>query len=105
MQNIFKIVLVALLLTTLSHAYSSRYIKKIQTELTELGFYPGYIDGKMGPNTREAIKAFQKSIGKRPTGRVTKTLSWQLHNAVNSCAAGFSHEAEEYNGIRKPESD
>jgi len=103
MQKIVKIVFVSLFLSTLAYGYSHKYIKKIQTELTELGFYPGYIDGKMGPNTAEAIKAFQKSIGRRPTGRITKGLYWQLKNAVNSCTAGFSPEAEEYNGIKNPD--
>ncbi len=105
MKTIIKIVMVTLLFSALAYGYSSKYIEKIQTQLTELGFNPGIIDGKMGPDTREAIKAFQKSIGRRPTGRVTKALYWQLKNAANSCTAGFSQEAEEYNGIRNPDDE
>ncbi len=103
MQKLLKIVFVSILLSTLAYGYSSKYVKKIQTELTELRFRPGFIDGIMRPNTAAAIKAFQKSIGKRPTGRITKALYWQLHNAVNSCTAGFSKEMEEYNGIKEPD--
>lgn len=38
-------------------------VKSIQEALTILGANPGTIDGKMGPNTQEAIKRFQKSSG------------------------------------------
>lgn len=38
-------------------------IKKIQQALKNAGFYKGDIDGKIGPKTKMAIKAFQKSKG------------------------------------------
>ena len=101
MQKLIKILFISILLSTLAYGYSTKYVKKIQTQLTELGFHPGFIDGKMGPDTAAAIKAFQKSIGRRPTGRITKALYWQLQNAANSCTAGFSKEMEEYNGIKQ----
>ena len=103
MRIFFKLLLLSVLSGTLSYAHASKYIMNIQKHLTELGFDPGIIDGKMGPNTRAAIRAFQKSIGRKPTGRATKQLYWQLKNAVNSCTAGFSQEAEEYNGIKDPD--
>ncbi len=103
MQSVLKTTALILLLTTLASGYSHNYIAKIQKELIELGYDPGPVDGLMGPQTRSAIKAFQRSIGKRPTGRVTKTLQWQLKNMLNSAAAGFSQEAEERNGIKQPD--
>lgn len=36
---------------------------EIQTSLKALGFDPGPLDGKMGPLTRSAIKAYQESRG------------------------------------------
>ena len=42
--------------------YSSSYIKTIQTYLTKLGYGIGNsgIDGKLGPDTTRAVRAFQK---------------------------------------------
>lgn len=40
----------------------------LQAELKERGFYKGEIDGKFGPGTKAALKAYQKSAGLRPDG-------------------------------------
>lgn len=45
-------------------------VKWIQSRLTAHGFSPGPIDGTMGPTTRAAIKAFQKSKGLNVDGLV-----------------------------------
>ncbi len=37
--------------------------RDIQTRLAERGFAPGGVDGKIGPRTRSALRAFQGSIG------------------------------------------
>jgi peptidoglycan hydrolase-like protein with peptidoglycan-binding domain len=34
-------------------------LKDVQKALTELGFSPGTADGKDGPNTQKAVRAFQ----------------------------------------------
>ncbi len=44
--------------------------RQIQVALKNGGYYNGPIDGKLGPQTREAIKAFQKSRGLNPDGIV-----------------------------------
>ena len=44
--------------------------KDIQTYLSNNGFNPGIIDGKIGSYTREAIKAFQRKVGLIPDGVV-----------------------------------
>ncbi len=103
MRTIIKIFIFTLLFTSLSYSYSHNQIKVIQTELSDLGFDPGIIDGKMGPNTANAIKDFQKSIGERPSGKLNRHTYYKIHNAANSVTAGFSHEAEELNGIKRPE--
>lgn len=46
-------------------------IRSIQKALKEKGFDPGPVDGKMGPGTAAALKAFQSSHG-LPVGRLTK---------------------------------
>lgn len=47
---------------------SKNRTKQIQTALKKAGFYKGEIDGRTGPQTKEAIKAFQKSKGLNPDG-------------------------------------
>ena len=44
--------------------------KQTQLALKSAGFYNGPIDGKFGSQTREAVKAFQKSKGLNPDGVV-----------------------------------
>ena len=41
---------------------------EMQERLTGAGFDPGGVDGKIGPNTIAAVKAFQRSIGMVPDG-------------------------------------
>lgn len=43
-------------------------IRRAQIALQKAGFYKGEIDGKLGPQTKRAIKAFQKSKGLNPDG-------------------------------------
>lgn len=44
--------------------------KQIQIALQKAGFYKGKIDGKIGPQTKEAIKVFQKAKGLKVDGGV-----------------------------------
>jgi peptidoglycan hydrolase-like protein with peptidoglycan-binding domain len=52
-------------------------IKQIQIALRNAGFDPGKIDGKMGKQTEEAIRAFQRANNLRDDGRVGKK-TWEL---------------------------
>lgn len=38
-------------------------VRRIQSKLRELGFYSGKVDGIYGANTRDAVRAFQRSVG------------------------------------------
>ncbi len=50
--------------------------RQIQLALKTAGFYTGPVDGKLGPQTKEAVVAFQQSKGLTPDGRVgTKTAT------------------------------
>ena len=40
----------------------------IQKALKKAGYYQGATDGKVGPGTRDAIRAFQKDNGMKPDG-------------------------------------
>ncbi len=51
--------------------------KAIQTALSNAGFDPGSIDGRMGRKTKEAIRAFQRAHNLHPDGKVGKK-TWDL---------------------------
>lgn len=55
----------------------------IQQALTDLGYYSGPVDGRVGPLTRRAIRAFQKDRGLPQDGRADETLYAQLRSAVS----------------------
>ena len=54
-------------------------VKQIQSALKKANFYKGEIDGKTGPQTKRAIKAFQKSKGLNPDG-VVGPKTWEELN-------------------------
>ncbi|SER42869.1 membrane-bound lytic murein transglycosylase B [Faunimonas pinastri] len=43
-------------------------VQEVQQRLSALGYYDGEIDGKAGPASREAVKAFQSRNGMEPNG-------------------------------------
>jgi len=51
--------------------------RDIQTALKNAGYDPGKIDGHMGKQTREAVKAFQKANNLTVNGKVNKK-TWAL---------------------------
>ena len=53
---------------------------ELQELLSKKGFYAGAIDGRIGPNTKISIKAFEKSIGLTPTGEPSQDLLKALQN-------------------------
>ncbi|MBD8893170.1 peptidoglycan-binding protein [Roseibium litorale] len=55
-------------------------VRKAQDELNRLGFETGTPDGQMGPRTRSAIRAFQRSLGKAETGEVDQDLIKELES-------------------------
>ncbi|MBU1726973.1 MAG: peptidoglycan-binding protein [Candidatus Omnitrophica bacterium] len=52
-------------------------IKQVQAALKNAGYDPGPIDGKLGKQTREAIKAFQKANNLQVDGKVGKK-TWEV---------------------------
>lgn len=52
--------------------------KQIQIALQKAGFYKGKIDGKIGPQTKQAIREFQKSKGLKPDGVVGQKTRKEL---------------------------
>ena len=50
--------------------------KQVQAALKNAGFYKGEVDGKEGPQTKRAIKAFQRARGLNPDG-VVGPKTWE----------------------------
>ena len=59
-------------------ADNSAMVKEAQDKLNYLGFETGTPDGQMGPRTRSAIRAFQRSLGLPETGEVDGRLLDEL---------------------------
>jgi hypothetical protein len=57
---------------------STADIRQAQHLLTYFGYDPGPVDGRYGPQTEAAVKAFQRDIGLPPTGRIDKKLLFLL---------------------------
>jgi len=51
-------------------------LKQIQIALSNAGYYPGSLDGKMGKQTREALRAFQQAQGLPETGKADQA-TWK----------------------------
>lgn len=46
----------------------------VQRALASRGYYRGFIDGQIGPQSRRAIASYQQDRGMRPTGYVSSQL-------------------------------
>jgi hypothetical protein len=60
------------------------HIANVQAALSKLGIDVGKIDGKLGPKTTKAIKAFQKKQQVKVDGKISEKLLEQLKMAVES---------------------
>lgn len=49
-------------------------VRQVQAILRDLGFYSTEPDGLTGPNTRDAIAAYQSKVGLAPTGSIDDAL-------------------------------
>ena len=63
---------------TKSSTTATLSIRQIQTALKNAGFYKGPIDGKLGQQTKSAIKRFQKAHGLKADGVVGKRTASAL---------------------------
>ena len=67
------------------NAYATQ---RIQMELKHLGFYKGGdVDGKFGPKTTAAVKAWQKSVSRVQTGTISRTDLYYLAKRKGSYCA------------------
>lgn len=73
-------------------------IAALQEALDICGFDPGSHDGMMGPSTRKAIRAFQKSAGIDVDGDVGPQTQAALAKALDAQAARAKHLAGFFEG-------
>jgi peptidoglycan hydrolase-like protein with peptidoglycan-binding domain len=69
---------------------SPEQIREIQQVLIQKGFYHGRADGRMGPETVEAIRTFQRREGIEVTGRIDERTMTSL--GVSGSAQGRGNE-------------
>lgn len=55
-------------------------VKQIQKSLREAGFHPGPVDGILGPQTRSALKSFQRANYLRGDGLINERTLKALDN-------------------------
>jgi hypothetical protein len=53
-------------------------VKELQRRLAALKYYPGVADGRFGPDTLEAVWAFQETQGLRPSDEVNQAMERAL---------------------------
>jgi lipoprotein-anchoring transpeptidase ErfK/SrfK len=68
-------------LATAAEKTAKRSPLELQVALDRLRFSPGPVDGKVGMNTRKALRALQRSRGFNETGRADEKV-WQVLDAV-----------------------
>lgn len=72
-------------------------IAQIQEQLMRLSLYPGPADGAAGPQTADAIRAYQSRVGMRPNGQPSEDLLvHMLATEINAATGGFDFDFEEY---------
>ena len=57
---------------TRHHRGTSAQISQAQTALHAAGFDPGPVDGRLGPKTQAALRAYQHAHNLRPTGTLDR---------------------------------
>ena len=59
-------------------AWATQDVKQVQEALKNKGYDPGSIDGVMGPQTLQAIRAFQKASGLKESARLDAETAKKL---------------------------
>ncbi len=62
-------------------------VHKVQSELSKLGYSPGTVDGRLGEQTRQAIRIFEADRGWQITGDISDRLLSELDGSGNLASA------------------
>jgi peptidoglycan hydrolase-like protein with peptidoglycan-binding domain len=63
---------------------SEPQLKQVQQQLKAAGLYNGAIDGRMGPETKQAVQQFQQQNGLQATGTIDHETVAALQNHPNA---------------------
>lgn len=74
--------------TVVSAQTTDVIVHKVQSALAELGYSPGQIDGRMGQQTRDAIRVFEADRGWNVTGQISEQLLAELPVGRDLAASG-----------------
>ena len=77
----------------LRYGASGEEVKKLQTRLTELGYYTGKITGNYKENTQKSVRGFQEAAGLTPTGAADIQTLQMLYDS-GAAAKGSGAEEE-----------
>jgi hypothetical protein len=76
-------------------AMSHHDVKKVQESLRDKGYYSGKIDGRIGPQTREGIRQYQKSENLPVTGHLDAETAGKLGVGPESIGGSFKGAGQE----------
>ena len=69
---------------------SSENIRQAQEALQDQGLYKGQVDGKWGPQTKQAVQQFQKQKGLKQTAQLDQQTLTDLQSSSNSGGSSSS---------------
>jgi peptidoglycan hydrolase-like protein with peptidoglycan-binding domain len=70
-------------------------VKKLQESLRDKGYYSGQVDGRMGPQTRDGIRKYQKAENLKVTGHVDTETAGKLGVGPESVGGSFKGAGQE----------
>ena len=70
-------------------------VKKLQETLRDKGYYSGKIDGRVGPQTREGIRQYQRAENLQVTGHVDTETAGKLGVGPESVGSSFKSAGQE----------
>lgn len=73
--------------TVQSAAQTDIVVHRVQSALAKLGYSPGTIDGRMGEQTRQAIRVFEADRGWQVTGQISSELLGELDGTADLASA------------------
>ncbi len=77
---------------TLRYGTSNSEVTKLQQKLKDLGYSIGSVDGKYGPSTKNAVKAFQRKNGLKADGVAgTNTLNILYSNSASGSGSNSNN--------------
>jgi peptidoglycan hydrolase-like protein with peptidoglycan-binding domain len=65
-------------------AEAEQVVRQVQHSLTQLGYQPGRIDGRLGDDTERAIRLFESDTSLEPTGRISAELFSRLARGMGA---------------------